>query len=127
MPPAALELSKRFMRNPIRILVKQEELTLEGIRQFYILLEDDSQKFGTISDLYDTINVTQAVLFCNTRRRVEELSNRLNEAGHTVSSTHSALSANDRNVIMQEFRSGYVGQRKRTTKTNFVLGRRAFW
>ena len=41
MPTDVLEVTKRFMRNPIRILVKKEELTLEGIKQFFILVEKE--------------------------------------------------------------------------------------
>jgi len=43
MPADVLEVTKRFMREPIRILVKKEELTLEGIRQFYIEVEQEAR------------------------------------------------------------------------------------
>ena len=41
MPPEVLEVTKRFMRDPIRILVKKDELTLEGIRQFYVFVDKE--------------------------------------------------------------------------------------
>jgi translation initiation factor 4A len=59
MPPDALEITRKFMNNPIRILVKRDELTLEGIKQFYINVEREDWKLDTLCDLYDTLNITQ--------------------------------------------------------------------
>merc|ERR1712055_434380 len=73
MPEEVLEVTKRFMRDPIRILVKKEELTLEGIRQFYVDVEREDWKLDTLCDLYETLTITQAVIFCNTRRKVDWL------------------------------------------------------
>ena len=70
MPAEVLEVTKKFMRDPVRILVKKEELTLEGIRQFYISVEREEWKLDTLCDLYETLTITQAVIFCNTRRKV---------------------------------------------------------
>ncbi|CAL8258956.1 unnamed protein product [Arctogadus glacialis] len=68
MPTDVLEVTKKFMREPIRILVKKEVLTLEGIRQFYINVEKEEWKLDTLCDLYETLNITQAVIF---RRNLE--------------------------------------------------------
>ncbi|GME79213.1 unnamed protein product [Ambrosiozyma monospora] len=106
MPQEVLEVTTKFMRDPIRILVKKEELTLEGIKQYYINVDEEQYKFDCLCDLYDSISVTQAVIFCNTRRRVEELTEQLTENKFTVSAIHSELSQDDRDTIMQEFRSG---------------------
>jgi translation initiation factor 4A len=70
MPTDVLEVTTKFMRDPIRILVKRDELTLEGIKQFYIAVEKEEWKLDTLSDLYETVTITQAVIFCNTRRKV---------------------------------------------------------
>ena len=106
MPVDVLDVTQRFMRDPIRILVKKEELTLEGIRQFYILLDKDEWKFGTLCDLYDAVNVTQAVIFCNTRRRVDQLTAEMTEKKFTVSCLHGDMEQGERDTIMREFRSG---------------------
>ncbi|CAO2631412.1 Eukaryotic initiation factor 4A-II [Lemmus lemmus] len=71
MPTDVLEVTKKFMRDPIRILVKKEELTLEGIKQFYINVEREEWKLDTLCDLYETLTITQAVIFLNTRRKVD--------------------------------------------------------
>jgi translation initiation factor 4A len=106
MPPDALEITQRFMNNPIRILVKRDELTLEGIKQFYINVEREEWKLDTLCDLYDTLNITQAVIFCNTRRKVDWLTDKMRQRDFTVSSTHGDVSQKERDVILNEFRTG---------------------
>ncbi|EPZ34355.1 DNA/RNA helicase, DEAD/DEAH box type domain-containing protein [Rozella allomycis CSF55] len=106
MPTDVLEVTKQFMRDPIRILVKKDELTLEGIKQFYIDVEREEHKLPTLTDLYGTISVTQAVIFCNTRKNVDYLTDRLKAQNYTVSSIHADMDQNSRDTIMQEFKSG---------------------
>uniref|UniRef100_A0AC34RT66 ATP-dependent RNA helicase n=1 Tax=Panagrolaimus sp. JU765 TaxID=591449 RepID=A0AC34RT66_9BILA len=106
MPSEVLDVTKKFMRDPIRILIKKEEITLEGIRQFYIMIEKEEWKFDTLCDLYDTVNITQAVIFCNTRRKVEELAQNMEARKFTVSYMHGEMEQSERDLIMREFRSG---------------------
>jgi len=106
MPPDALDITKKFMHDPIKILVKRDELTLEGIKQFYISVEKEDWKFDTLCDLYETLNITQAVIFCNTRRKVDELTDKLRAKEFTVSSTHGDIGQKERDLILTEFRTG---------------------
>jgi len=106
MPEDVLEVTKRFMRDPINILVKKEELTLEGIKQFYINVEKEEWKLETLTDLYETMTITQAVIFLNTRRKVDWLKEKLGEKDFTVSSMHGDMDQQERDVIMKEFRTG---------------------
>merc|ERR1711967_229473 len=91
MPPEALEITRKFMTKPVQILVKKDELTLEGIKQFYVNVEREDWKLDTLSDLYDTLSITQAVIFCNTRRKVEWLTDQMAKNDHTVSSIHGDM------------------------------------
>ncbi|KXS22144.1 DEAD-domain-containing protein [Gonapodya prolifera JEL478] len=106
MPTDVLEVTKSFMREPIRILVKRDELTLEGIKQFYVAVEKEEWKFDTLCDLYETVTITQAVIFCNTRRKVDWLTDKMTARQFTVSAMHGEMTQQDREVIMKEFRSG---------------------
>jgi len=106
MPEEVLEVTSRFMREPIRILVKKEELTLEGIRQFYVSVEREEWKLDTLCDLYETLTITQAVIFCNTRRKVDWLTEKMHQRDFTVSAMHGDMDQKERDVIMREFRSG---------------------
>lgn len=106
MPPEVLEVSQNFMRDPIRILVKRDELTLEGIKQFYVDVGRDQFKFETLCDLYNSLSITQAVIFCNTRKTVDDLTKRMTERDFTVSSMHGEMTQGEREGIMKAFRSG---------------------
>jgi len=106
MPPDVLEVTKNFMRDPIRILVKRDELTLEGIKQFYVSVEKEEWKLDTLCDLYETVTITQAIIFCNTRRKVDWLTEKMQSREFTVSAMHGEMTQAEREVIMREFRSG---------------------
>jgi translation initiation factor 4A len=106
MPPEILDISEKFMRNPIKILIQKDELTLEGIKQFYIHVEKEDWKFDTLCDLYETLTITQAIIYCNFKRKVEMLTDRMAQRDFTVSSMHGDMTGDRRDVIMKEFRSG---------------------
>ncbi|KAJ3284124.1 Eukaryotic initiation factor 4A-III [Rhizoclosmatium sp. JEL0117] len=106
LPHDVLEMTTKFMTDPIRVLVKRDELTLEGIKQFFVAVEQEDWKFETLCDLYDSLTVTQAVIFCNTRRKVDWLTEKMREANFTVSSMHGEMPQKERDSIMQEFRQG---------------------
>jgi len=106
MPSDVLEVTTRFMRSPIKILVRKEELTLEGIRQFYVDVEREDWKLDTLCDLYETLTITQAVIFCNTRRKVDWLTEKMHTRDFTVSAMHGDMDQKERDIIMREFRTG---------------------
>ncbi|UJR25132.1 hypothetical protein I4U23_006491 [Adineta vaga] len=106
MPSDVLEVTTKFMNDPIKILVKKEELTLEGIRQFYVTVEREEWKLDTLCDLYETLTITQAVIFCNTRRKVDWLTEKMRGRDFTVSAMHGDMDQKERDVIMKEFRTG---------------------
>lgn len=105
-PHAILEMTNQFMEEPVKILVKRDELTLEGIKQFFIHIEKDEWKFETLCDLYKTLIITQAVIFCNSRERVEWLTQKMRQENFSVSCMHSGLVQKERDAIMNEFRKG---------------------
>lgn len=106
LPHEILEMTSKFMTDPIRILVKRDELTLEGIKQFFVSVNREEWKFDTLCDLYDTLTITQAVIFCNTRRKVDWLAEKMREANFTVSAIHGEMDQKEREKIMKEFRAG---------------------
>jgi translation initiation factor 4A len=79
---------------------------LEGIKQFYINVDREEWKLDTLCDLYDTLNITQCVIFCNSRRKVDWLTDQLRAKDFTVSSTHGDFDSKEREVILNEFRTG---------------------
>jgi len=106
MPEDVLEVTSKFMRKPVQILVKKEEVTLEGIKQFYIAVEREEWKLDTLIDLYETLTITQSIIYCNTRRKVEWLTDKMTARDFTVSAIHGDMTPADRETVMKEFRSG---------------------
>ena len=106
MTPEFFKLTSCFMRDPVKILVKNEELTLEGIRQFYINLEKVDFKFDTLCDIYSACTISQTIIYCNSRRSVDSLTKQLHDVSFSVECIHGDMSQEERNKIMKEFREG---------------------
>jgi len=107
MSDETLEMAENFMKDPVKVLVKQEpELTLEGIKQFYINCVKREWKLDALVDLYDTLSIGQSVIFCNTRRTVMWLADELRAHEYTVSAFHGDLEPEQRRAIFNEFRTG---------------------
>lgn len=106
LPPDVQELAGKFMREPERILVKSEALTLEGIKQYFVAVENDATKYETLKDLYSCISVAQSIIYCNSIRRVEDLANAMSQDGFPVSFIHGKMSHEERNDSFKKFRSG---------------------
>ena len=85
MSAGVLEAAKELVRDPVRILVKRNELTLEGVKQFQIAVEREEWKLDTLCDLYEAVTITQAVIFCNNRRKVDWLTEQMRAREYTVS------------------------------------------
>lgn len=99
-----LDITKKFMNNPVKILVKREMLTLDGIKQFFIALKKEQWKLGTLIDLYGKINVAQSIIYVNTKQKADYVVKQLREKDFTVACIHGDQS--DRKQVMEEFRSG---------------------
>jgi len=108
MPPQVLKLTKNFMRDPAKILVKSEDLTLVGINQYYVAVEKEEWKMDVLMDLYANLDINQALIYCNTKKRVEELEKFMTENEFTVSTMTAAMEQSQRNIVMKQFRQGAV-------------------
>ena len=106
MSPDILQLTDKFMRDPIKILVKREEMTLQGIQQFYINVERDNWKFETICDIYENMTINQSIIYCNQKRNVDYLYKKLTEQHFVCSCIHGNMEYAERNQVMKKFRTG---------------------
>lgn len=106
MPPDIENLSQKFMRDPVKILVKSEMLTLEGIQQHYIALDNDGLKFDTLKDLYNSLSVSQCIIYCNSTKRVEDLYEAMIQDDFSVSRIHSGMTREERDAAYEDFKSG---------------------
>lgn len=119
MPPEAVEISRKFLRNPVNILVQDEQLTLDGIRQYYINVYQEDYKLDTLYDLYEKLSVAQAIIFCNSKRKVNILTEQLRGKNFTVSCMHSDMDVRERSSVYQEFKNG----KSRILVTTDILAR----
>jgi len=106
LPPYINNITSKFMRDPVRITVKTEQLTLEGISQFYVGVEDDMQKYATLKDLYAFMSVSQCIIYCNSIKRVSDLYDAMIEDGFPVCRIHSNMEKMEREKAFADFRSG---------------------
>ena len=106
MPVEILKITEQFMRDPAKILVKKEEVPLDGIKQFYIPIDKEEWKIETLLELFRNLDITQCIIYCNKKQRVDDLTNKLRENEFTVSSLHGEMAQDVREVIMKEFRTG---------------------
>ena len=106
LPTEILELTKHFMNNAESILVNKEELTLEGIRQFYIKLDQYNWKFDVLFELYETINITQSIIYINSKNVLNNLYQKLINENYPVSYIHGDMEQKDRESNLQNFKSG---------------------
>ena len=107
IPEDVIELSDNFMKNPSKILVKKEALTLEGIKQFYINIKINDWKYDVLKDLYDTINISQCIIYINSKNKLMDVYDCLSRDNFPVAYIHGELTSQDRKKVMEDFRSGH--------------------
>lgn len=108
MPTEVIEVAERLLRNPVKILIPAEEVTLDGIRQYFVDLQKDEWKIEALLDIYSQLNINQAMIYCNKRQRVEWLAEKLESQGFPLSYIHGEMEVGERKRRMMDFRSGKV-------------------
>ena len=106
LPEGINTIIERIMRDPVRISVKREMLTLEGIRQFYVAVDDDRQKYATLKNLFSFLSVSQCIIYCNSIKRVQDLYEAMCEDEFPVCRIHSSMDRIERETAFNEFRNG---------------------
>ena len=100
------ELSRQFMQNPTQIRVKAQELTLQGIAQYYINLIDDVQKYETVKDIFESLSISQAIIYCNSTPRVDDLCEAMKTDNFPVEKIHGKMSEQERKENYVNFKNG---------------------
>eukprot|EP00494_Astrolonche_serrata_P024257 UN24515 len=102
-----VDICNKFMReNKLHILIKAENLTLDGIAQYYVDVERDDHKTECLEDLYGCLNLECCVIFCATQTRVEQLHKDLESKDFTCSCIHGGMEPSERALRMKQFRTG---------------------
>lgn len=106
LPESVELLTTKFMKDPLKILVKSDMLTLEGIAQFYVPFDNDYDKYEALKDIYETISVSQSIIYCNTVKRVVDLYGSMLKDNFPVCCIHSDMGKDERNATYTDFKSG---------------------
>jgi superfamily II DNA/RNA helicase len=96
--------SKKFMHEPIKVLLKNNEVIVDLISQFYLDVETEELKFDTLLDLYNIVSTSQAIIFCNTIRKVEWLEQNLKQNNFPITVIHSNMNQTERDNVVKDFR-----------------------
>jgi len=107
-PIELVELSKEFMNNPEQLLVKKESLTLEGISQYYINTKHHHWKYDVLTDIYNTINIAQCIIYINSKNILNQVYQALNKDNFPVGMIHGSLMTSEREQVMNQFRQGEI-------------------
>jgi translation initiation factor 4A len=106
MVPDVVEVARTLLRNPVQILLPAEEVTLEGIRQYYVAVEREEEKLDTLCDIYEHLSISQALIYCSTRSKVEWLSDQMIKRGFDLKYIHGDMDLVERKERMDAFRAG---------------------
>jgi len=106
MPNEILALTKKFMRDPVKIIVKKEELNLACIQQYFVAIYNDHAKYDMLKQLFAVISLNQCIIYCNSVKRVIDLYKAMIEEGFSVCSIHSNMDKTERDNMFKSFRSG---------------------
>lgn len=108
MPEAVVEVANQLLQSPVRILVPPEEVTLDGIKQYFVPLEKEEWKYDVLADLYKQLTINQALIYCNKRQRAEWLAEKMSGEGFPLSFIHGDMDPEERSKRMKDFRNGNV-------------------
>jgi len=105
MPSELVTLTDKFMREPVKVLVKSEQLTLEGISLFYSALNNDDEKYECLKDLFGGASVSQCIIYCNSVRRVQDLYDAMIADNYPVCCIHSNMTREERTQSFNDFKT----------------------
>jgi len=108
MPENVVDIAEKYLSDPVRILLPPDEVTLDGIKQYYVTLEREEWKLPVLLELYQQIAVNQALIYVNKRQKAEWLTKQLAAQGFTLEYIHGEMEVGERKRRMDDFRSGKV-------------------
>ena len=101
-----IKLANDIMNDPAKILVKKEELTLEGIKQYYLACSNEKAKFDNLIEIFGNIDINQCIIYANTKEKVIRIEEELKQKDFIISCIHGTLEQEKRNEVMRDFRDG---------------------
>ncbi len=106
LPDEIIELTDKFMKNPVKITMEAEKLNLEGIQQYFVAVNDDQEKFETLKDLFSKLTINQSIIYVNSVNRVVDLHNAMQKENCNTCCIHSSMTSEERHEALSEFKAG---------------------
>jgi len=106
-PDLVRSFAVRFAPNANEISLKQEELSVDGIKQLYMDCNSEEHKYEVLCSLYNLLTISQSIIFCRRKDTADEIARRMTEDGHSVVSLHGSLDSQERDAVMDAFREGH--------------------
>ncbi len=107
MPKEILDLSSKYLKNPLHIKAAHKQMTVPGIEQLYLEVSQSS-KLEILSRLIDANGIGLSLVFCNTKRQVDELTSSLQSRGYSAEALHGDMRQEQRNKVMSKFKKGLI-------------------
>ena len=108
MPSYMLEMTTKFMKNPVKITLEPEKLNLEGIQQYFLAVNNDDGKFEALKALFEHLTVNQSIIYVNSVQRVMDLYDAMKKEDFSVVCIHSSMKREEREEAFRTFRTGAV-------------------
>ena len=108
MDTEVIEVANKLLQNPVKILIDPDAVPLDGIKQYVVSLEKEEWKYEVLCDLYQQLNINQALIYCNKRQRAEWLAEKMSAQGFPLSFIHGEMDVEERKRRMNDFRKGTV-------------------
>lgn len=105
-PDHVREFASRLAPSANEIRLKQEELSVDAIKQFYMDCKSEDHKYEVLVELYNILTIGQSIIFCAKRETADQIAKRMTAEGHKVDSLHGKLEVKDRDATIDNFRSG---------------------
>lgn len=107
IPREIMELTKKYQKDPVIIKAVHKELTVPSIEQYYIE-SNESSKLEFLSRIIDANNIKLSLVFCNTKKRVDDLASNLQSRGYSTEALHGDMRQAQRDKVMSNFRKGTI-------------------
>ena len=107
MPPEIMQITHKYQQNPKIVKMIHHELTVPGIQQYYYEVPS-GKKIEALTRMLDYYNPSRSLVFCNTKRMVDELVNELQFRGYSPDGLHGDMKQQTRTTVMNAFKSGKV-------------------
>ena len=108
LPDEVLEMTELFMDNPVKILLEKDNITLEGIKQYYVNVMNDKFKLDTLIDIFSQLNVGQCIVYLNSKYKLDQAYHILKQQDFPIEFINGELKMNERKQIINDFKAGNI-------------------